>query len=837
MPLDFSFSCPLSNGVHARPASALEEVARGFNADVLLLNQRTGQAANAKSILSIVGADIRFSDPCLLKISGADEERAMATLGSFIRNTLPRQEMELPKIAAVGGEFRLPPCLRNGGAMVRRGTPVVPGIASGRIVRASGFHIPDGLATNGVTDISTEKKRIESGLEELISWYGLRAAAAGKGIENDLLIAHRSLARDEEFRHCILEFASKGRTAAGAISDAEAHFSKLFSSSENAMLRERVLDIRDVCGQLLQRIYGTDASNRSLALLEDSIVVADSLTPCEFLALDCRLLKGLVLAEAGTTSHTIILARSFGIPTLVGVEKISKDLDEKQEAVLDADLGVLVTKLTASARRYYAMEHDRLNGRQLVIREFGARSATTRDGHRLEIAANIASVEEANRAFAAGAEGIGLFRTEMLFLDRAAAPDESEQYEIYHRVIESADGRPVIIRTMDIGGDKPLAYLNLPAEQNAFLGYRAVRIYPEFEALFRTQIRALVRASAHGPLKIMLPMIATLDEVRWARKIIFEEQARCGSEAIAFDSAMSVGAMIEVPAATWALDELCRELDFFSIGSNDLLQYFMAVDRANSRVAPLYNPLQPAFLRLLKRVVDEARARKKWIGLCGEMGGQKRYLPLLAGLGLDEISVSAPAIAGLKAELSRLNLSDCRELLTAAIQCITASEVAVLLEKFSAQHSAPVLISELIVTDADATTKEEAIKRAVDLLYIHDRTEQPRVVEDAVWEREATYSTGFGHGFAIPHCKTSAVQANSLALIKLSEPISWNSLDGGPVRVVILLAIRDCDGATEHMKLISKLARQVMHEEFRDAIERENNSAELCALLKNKMEC
>ncbi|HET7624428.1 MAG TPA: phosphoenolpyruvate--protein phosphotransferase, partial [Verrucomicrobiae bacterium] len=597
MPLDFSFSCPLSNGVHARPASALEEVARGFNADVILLNQRTGQAANAKSILSIVGADIRFSDPCLLKISGADEERAMATLGSFIRNTLPRQEMELPKIAAVDGEIHLPPCLRNSGATIRRGTSVVPGIAAGQIVRASGFQIPDGLATNGATNIPAEKKRIESGLEELIAWYGRRAAAAGKGIENDLLMAHRSLARDDEFRRCLLEFASKGRTAAGAISDTEAHFSKLLSSSENVILRERVLDIRDVCGQLLQRIYGADASSRNIALSEDSIVVADSLTPCEFLALDCRLLKGLVLAEAGTTSHTVILARSFGIPTLVGVEKISQSLGEKQEAVLDADLGVLVTKLTAAARRYYAMESERLNGRQLVIREFGARPAATRDGHRLEIAANIASVEEANRAFAAGAEGIGLFRTEMLFLDRAAAPDESEQYEIYHRAIESADGRSVIIRTMDIGGDKPLAYLNLPSEQNAFLGYRAVRIYPEFEALFRTQVRALVRASAHGPLKIMLPMIATLDEVRWAKKIISEEQMRCGSEEIAFDPAMSVGAMIEVPAATWALEELCRELDFFSIGSNDLLQYFMAADRANSRVAPLYNPLQPAFLR------------------------------------------------------------------------------------------------------------------------------------------------------------------------------------------------------------------------------------------------
>jgi len=837
MPLDYSFACPLSNGVHARPASALEEVARHFVAEVLILNQRTGRAANAKSVLSLVGADIRFSDPCLLKVTGADEERAMATLGSFIRNTFPRHDGVLPTISPAEGELRLPPVLSNTGARFRRGTPVVPGIAQGRIVRASGSRIGDGLPLAGVSDLAAEQRRIDEALEKLIAWYGERALAAGKGIEGELLVAHRSLARDEEFRRCLFEAVARGRTAAGAIADAEAHFSRLFANSGNALLRERTLDIRDVCDQLLQRVYGTAAAGRSITLSEDTVLVADSLTPCQFLALDGRRLKGLVLAAAGTTSHTVILARSHGIPTLVGVENVSPGLNEKQQAIVDADLGVLVTELTDRARRYYALEHERLDSRKSILSAFSAKSGVTQDGHRLEIAANIATAEEATRALAAGAEGIGLFRTEMLYLDRDSPPDEAEQCQVYQRVIEAACGKPVIIRTMDIGGDKSLDYLNLPPEQNPFLGYRAVRLYPEFEALFRTQVQALVRASAQASLKLMLPMVATVEEVRWAKRIVAEEQARCAEAGTAFDAKLPLGAMIEVPSAAFLLNEMSRELDFFSIGSNDLLQYFMAVDRANARVATLYNPLQPSFLRLLKQIVVTAHAHQKWVGLCGEMAGQRLCLPLLVGLGLDEISVSAPAIGGLKAELSRLKRSDCQRLFDTVLECATAGEVAALLAQFSAQHTAPLLAPELIMVEADAATKEEAIKRAVDLLYVHGRTEQPRLVEHAVWQREASYSTGFGHGFAIPHCQGGAVLANSIVLLRLREPIAWGSPDETPVRVVILLVIRELDGANEHMKVIASLARQLMHEDFRARLEQEPQVGAICSFLASKLEC
>lgn len=831
MPLDYSFTCPLPNGVHARPASALEEVARSFAAEVVLLNQRTGRTANAKSILSLVGADIRFSDPCLLKVSGSDEDRAMAALGAFIRDTLPGRETALPSIMTANGELRLPPCLENCGAVFRQGTVVAPGIGQGRIVYAGGFDVPQGLPLDGVADAPAEQRRLGEALDELIAWYGERAASAGEGIERELFLAHRSLARDEEFRGCLLEaVASRRRTAAGAIADAEVRFTEVFSKSENALVRERALDIRDVCANLLQRIYGDGTSNRGVALAGDSIVVADSLTPCQFLLLDCRFLKGLVLGEAGTTSHTVILARSFSVPTLVGVANIKQGLADKTEAILDGEIGVLVTGLTEAARRYYRMERQRLEARRLVLRGAANQLAATRDGYKMEIAANIATVEEAERAFAAGAEGIGLFRTEMLFLDRVTPPEEGEQRDIYQRIIDAAEGRPVIIRTMDIGGDKPLDYLRLPPERNPFLGYRAVRIYPQFEPLFRNQARAITRAATRGAVRVMVPMISTLDEFRWARKIIAEEQAACGVESA--DRKLEVGIMVEVPSVAFAMDEFCREADFFSIGSNDLLQYFMAVDRADSRMASLYNPLQPAFLRLLDEIVKNARAHKKWIGLCGEMGGEKRYLPLLAGMGLDEISVSTAAIGALKAELARYDIAECRQLFESALKCGTAGEVGSLLDKFSTGHSLPLFAPELVVVHADAATKEEAIKRGVDQLYIHGRTGQPRAIEEAVWSREKTYSTGFGHGFAIPHCKSDEVIANSLVVLKFQQPVPWNSADEKAVRIMILMVIREDDGAAEHMKILSALARQLMHEDFRAAIERESDPAALCALLE-----
>ena len=831
MALEQEFVCPLPSGIHARPASALEEVVRHFASDVMLFNQRTQRAANGKSILAMVGTDVRQGDTCVFTVTGPDEREAMAVLTTFLRDKFPQCDAPLT-VAKTETTAPLSPCLRDAGATIHRGQRVVPGIARGRVVQFGKFSIPLSLPRNGVTDTEKEWRRLDLSLAKLTAAYDHRLDTT-KGIEAALVKVHRSIAHDVDFRTSLREAVTgRQRTAAGAIEEAELHFSKILAASGNELLRERALDIQDVCLQLLREIYGDAAKTAQVKLTANAVVVAESLTPGQFLALDRNFLKGLVLASAGGTSHTVILARSFNIPTLAGVTDCSAIQFDHQEIVVDAEAGALVLNLTDAARRYYSLEERRITGRRTRLKKLSARPAATGDGQRIELAANISTAGEAASAFDAGAEGVGLFRTEMLFLDRPEPPDEQEQFENYQTVLAAATGRPVVIRTLDVGGDKPLAYLNLPVEENPFLGRRAVRIYPEFETLFRTQIRALVRASAAGKLSVMIPMIATVDEARWVKRIVAEEQQKCAAENIAFDPAMSLGAMIEVPAAALAVEALSRELDFFSIGSNDLLQYFMAADRMDTGLATLLNPLQPAFLRLLKLIADAAQAQKKEISLCGEMGGQVRFLPLLAGLGLNKISAAAPVVADLKSELSRLNQTACRQLLEAALTCSTADEVGALLEQFSVQASLPLLETDLVMIESDATTKEEAIKQAVDRLFVMGRTDDSKAVEDAIWRREATYSTGFGHGFAIPHCQTNSVRFNSLVLLKLKSPVEWNSLDGEPVRVVVLLAIRAAQAGNAHMQVLAKLARKIMDDDFRAELEQETDPARLCAILQ-----
>ena len=831
--LDYTFTCRLPNGVHARPASAIEEVARPFAAAIAITNERTGQVANAKSVLGIVSIDVRFGDRCLVAISGADERPAFDAVTAFLETDFPHSDDLLPPVQTGATAVLVPPVLAQAGAQIFTGAALVSGIGEGRAVVFRGVEIPDTIARTGASDIRAETARLDEGLDALIRAFDARLEHAA-GVEAAVLKAHRSVARDPEFRRR-LEGAvrERGATAAGAIADAEAHFTRMLFSTGSALLRERALDIRDVCGQLLHGVYGDAVGTTAVRLAADSVCIADTLTPSQFLALDRRYLKGLVLAHGGTTSHTVVLARSFAIPTLAGVTRIDAAHLEGRTVIVDGGLGVLVAGITDAARRYYDLERRRLEGRRARMRRFIEASALTADGQRIEVAANIGTAEEAAPAFGAGAEGIGLFRTEMLFVDRPAPPSEEEQFDQYRRVLADAGGRPVIIRTLDVGGDKPIPYLHLPEEDNPFLGYRAVRLYPEFDQMFRAQVAALVRASAFGRLKVMVPMVSQAEEVRWIRAVIADEQSRCARAGIAFDATMQVGAMVEVPSLAFLLDQACRDLDFFSIGTNDLLQYFVAVDRANHRVAALYNPLHPAFLRLLKKIVDDAHAHQRWVGLCGEMGGQLQCLPLLVGLGLDEISMAAPAVAPAKAALASLSSTSCAALLGQALACSTAAEVEQLVARFESACPAPLIEPGLIVLDADGRTKEEAIKQIVDRLYIAGRTDHPMTIEEAVWRREAMYSTGFGYGFAIPHCKTDEVRTNSLAVLKLQTPVQWDSLDGKPVSVLLLLAIRESDSASEHMKVLAALARKVMHEDFRDRLLREQSPDALVQFLRD----
>jgi multiphosphoryl transfer protein len=831
---DYRFTCPLPDGMHARPASAFEHVARRFTCDVSIVNGRTGQSANAKSVLGIVGLDIRQGDPCRVLTVGRDAAWAIESLRVFVERTLPHVDDVPPVVEREPGRMELPPVLRHAGAVVSPGVAVAGGIGVGQAFAMAGFTVPSSIPLTGAEDAEAEVRLVEESFGRLLQRYDERIAEGEGRVESDVLRAHRSVARDPEFSQAIVHaMRTLKRTAAGAILEAETQFSGMLAATGSALLRERALDIRDVCGDLLAEVYGPELRGQPPPLTRDSVCLADTLTPGQFLTLDRRWLRGLVLAHGGTTSHTVILARSHAVPTIVGVGGLDAAALEGHEVVVDADLGVLVSGLTAAARRYYQMEHSRLERRRQRVQLFAERPAATEDGRRIEVAANIGSAAEVREAMACGAEGIGLFRTEMLFLARKEAPSEDEQFEEYRRALTLAAGRTVIIRTLDVGGDKPLPYLALQREDNPFLGYRAVRIYREFDDLFRAQVRALIRASAFGPLRVMIPMIASLDEVPWVRGVIAGEQAALDAQGVAFDRAMQVGGMIEVPATAFMMGALSQVLDFFSIGTNDLLQYFLAADRTNPLVAPLANPLEPPFVHLLDQIITGAHANGRWIGLCGELGGQARYLPILVGLGLDEISMAIPEVASTKALLSSLSAARCRELVDHALHASVPGEVAERLDERSHWRPQPLLEPDLVALEVDAQCKEEAIKAAVDLLYAAGRTDRPRDVEDAVWRRESGYSTGFENGFAIPHCKTDAVAANSMAVVRLRTAVPWDTSDDPPVRTIILLAIREADRATAHLSVLAALARRLMHEEFRNAVERAQDAAAVCAVLES----
>ncbi|MDX2110567.1 MAG: phosphoenolpyruvate--protein phosphotransferase [Verrucomicrobiota bacterium] len=834
MALFLHFTCPLKNGIHARPASVIEEFTHNLTSTITLYNNRTGTQANARSVLDMVAADVRFADACVIEVSGADEVGDKDRLQQFIGNELPSSDESVAAPITAQDQV-LPRMLRNLEFTHFWGTVVVPGLARGKLVQWGVLGVSPTIPLHGERPGIDEVALVQTGLERLAAEYDDRLKHSHTALETALLKAQRAVARDPAIPSRVRqEMKTHGYTAAGAICATEQFISQQLLATGNPLLAERALDVRDVCLSLLKILYGESAITTAAALTEDSLVVAETLTPGQLLGMDRSYLKGLILTHAGTTSHTVILARSFGIPTLVQVKGIGAI--SPVTAILDGELGLLVTGFNDTVNRYYAMEWSRREQYNARIAGLATKPCTSAGGRVFEIAATLGTAAEGTAAFDGGAAGIGLFRTEMIFMGRAAAPTEDEQYEEYSKVVTAAQGKPVIIRTLDIGGDKPLEYLQLLAEENPFLGCRAIRLYGKLEMLFRTQIRALLRASCLGNLKIMIPMVCTTAEAQWVRQIITEEQGKLSAEGIATHPCVPVGAMIETPAAAFAIKGLSKYFDFFSIGTNDLLQYFMATDRANASVAHLYNLSEPGFLRLLQQLINEAHKHQRWIGMCGEMAGQIQYLPLLMAMGLDEVSVPCSVVPQIRDRASACDMQACEALLASALACDSANEVCSLLQAANTQLPQPILAPAQVILDVSLSNKTEVLKQLCDTLFIHGRTVQPRAVEEALWQRESTYSTAFAGGFAIPHCKSDAVTTNTLMVLRLKEPVSWTSDASEPVRVVILLAMRESDSAHAHMKVFAKLARKLMHDEFREYLTTESNPNLLCDFLRETLD-
>ena len=632
-----------------------------------------------------------------------------------------------------------------------------------------------------------------------------------------MLQADLAIAGDISLIEKLTEKILQGSSAAHAVVETGEFFINLLGRSENEYIRQRSADIEEISLQLLEHISGIRPA-AAVRLSEPSVLVAETLAPQQLLELDRRWLKAIVLEHSVSTSHAAILARSFGIPTLAGVQNARSTLVAGREVLVDANRGLVVPEFSTAVRQFYEREQSTLERRKESWSDVAGRLAATIDGKCMEVGANASSGDEVATALENGADGIGLFRTEMIFLGREQAPSEEEQFAVYSEAARVAGGRPVVIRTFDIGGDKQVPYLNLPREDNPFLGYRGIRIYSEHHELLQSQLRAILRASAVGPVQIMAPMVTTREEIVEFKAAVAQATRDLLQRGIAFQNDIKIGIMVEVPAVAFALDDLCGEVDFFSIGTNDLAQYFFAADRGNANVASRFSVRHPAFLRFLAQTIEQIRKNGKWVGMCGEMAADPRNLPLLLGLGLDEISVPAAEVLDFKRSVSKLRSSECVNLLSRAVGCAHTGEVDDLLAAYQSQQAEPLLSDELVLLGSTSRSKEEVIQEMVDSFYISCRTNDRDLVEEALWAREAEYSTGLGHGFAIPHCKTDAVTANSICILRLAEPIDWDSIHGEPVRMVVLLALRKSDATNTHMQVFSSLARKLDDEDFRQRL-------------------
>jgi fructose-specific PTS system IIA-like component len=657
------------------------------------------------------------------------------------------------------------------------------------------------------------------------------ASEAGR----DVLQAELALIDDVLFAQKLAEDISKEKSAAQSVLETGKFFSDLLRHSDSEYIRERAADVEEISAQLLAEISGESPQKVATALQEPAVVVAETLAPQQFLALDRRFLKGVVLEYSGANSHALILARSYGVPAVVGIKHTKSLLSSGQEVVLDANRGLLFPELLPDVERFYARE-ERTRSRQKASLQASASSpAITRDRMTLEVGANASAHDEVVLAFENGADGIGLFRTEMLFMN-GRPPSEEEQLAVYEQVVKSANGKAIIIRTFDLGGDKAAPYLELPVEENPFLGLRGVRLYAEHRHLLQVQLRAILRASAFGGVQIMIPMVSCLEDVLSFKEQLKQAKEGLRAQNIAFGEDVSVGIMLEVPAAAFHLDQFGTEVDFFSIGTNDLAQYFFAADRGNPNVSKVSNPSNPSFIRFLNHIIDKVRAAGKWVGVCGDMASHAKYVPLFLGLGLDEVSLPIENIPKIKDSVRRLSAAACRPLVGQILLSHDASDVNDLLA--SAEQtcsSCPLVSEELMILDSDSNSKEEAMQEFIDLLYNSGRTSDPQKLEEALWARESVYSTGLGFGFATPHCKTDAINASSIVVLKLSELIDWGSVDGVGVRMVIGIAMRPTQNGDNHMQVFSVLARKLMIEDFRTRLLQTPNSPELMQYLTQEL--
>ncbi|MGD8190436.1 phosphoenolpyruvate--protein phosphotransferase [Brevibacillus ginsengisoli] len=549
--------------------------------------------------------------------------------------------------------------------MLCKGIAAAPGIVIGRAVVKKDDELNFTRQSIPADQLSKEIERLQESLKAAGQELELIKEKTRKEIgekEAQIFEAHQMFLSDPEFVGAMESKIQDDKiNAEAALVEVRDLFVMMFESMDNEYMRERAADLRDVSQRVLKRLLGV-VDHMDTSFTEPIVLVVHDLTPSDTAQLDREKVKGFLTDIGGRTSHSAIMARTMEIPAIVGLSDITKQVKTGDLIVADGLTGEVFINPEADLVQTYTQKQKTYLEQKAEWAKLVHEPSVTSDGHHVELVANIGKPADAKQALENGAEGIGLFRTEFLYMGREDFPNEEEQFQSYKTVTETMGERPVIIRTLDIGGDKELPYLELPKELNPFLGYRAIRLCLDRVELFKTQLRALLRASAFGNIKIMYPMIATLSELRRANAVLEEVKAELQSKSIAFNKELEVGIMIEIPAAAMIADQLAKEVAFFSIGTNDLIQYTMAADRMNPQVSYLYDPFNPAVLRLINQVIKAAHQEGKWVGMCGEMAGEETAIPILLGMGLDEFSMSATSVLRARSIIKNLNSEQLKKL-------------------------------------------------------------------------------------------------------------------------------------------------------------------------------
>ncbi len=649
-------------GLHARPTATLVGLAKQYDSQIRL--HRGEDSANAKSVVGVMGMQVLHGDAVRVVAVGADAEEAVRALSEAIRDGLGEETVPVEAAAQPVAPVERPKPKSDDPSLLI-GVSASPGLGVGRVRQLRRKEIE---VQEHASDKHLERRRLNAAIDHAL----VELQALESGIEDRskaaIFSAHRELLADPDLLDLASSGIEKGKTAEFAWRNAYRTFADQLAGLSNEVLAGRATDVRDVGMRVLEELTGERREEDELE--EGTILIAEDLAPSDTATMDRTKVAGFATVGGGASSHVAILARSLDIPAIAGIEPRALDLPDGERVFLDGTRGTLRIGVSEAEVEAIRARQARIAERRANEQAHAHEPAVTVDGHKVLVVANIGGLDDARKAVAAGAEGVGLLRSEFLFLGRQQAPTEEEQAEIYHGIAETLPGKPLVIRTLDVGGDKPLPYLPIAPEDNPFLGLRGVRVGLDRPEILRTQSRAILHAvKAGAQIHVMFPMIATLPDFRQAKEIFEGERAKLGVPQV------PLGVMVEVPSVAVMADQFAREADFFSVGTNDMTQYTLAMDRGHPMLAPQVDAVNPAVLSLIGRAAEAAHRYDRWIGVCGGVASDPQAVPILLGLGVDELSCSIPSIATVKAQVREQSLDHCRDLAQGALRKTTSAEV------------------------------------------------------------------------------------------------------------------------------------------------------------------